>query len=164
MAEAARHDFEESGAAAEWIDLADIELPFCDGKTAYGHENAISVSNTIAAAQGVLVATPVYNYDVNAALKNLIELTGRHWTGKIVGFACAAGGQGSYMSVMAIAASLMLDFRCVIVPRFVYATGNHFEGPEIADIDLRRRITALTNNIIEYTKALDGLTEPPPER
>ena len=32
----------------------------------------------------------------------------------------------SYMSVMAYANSLMLDFRCVIIPRFVYATGSAF--------------------------------------
>lgn len=144
---------------AEWIDLAETELPLCDGGAAYGHENVAKIAEKIAAAKGILVATPVYNYDVNAALKNMVELTGRHWTGKVVGFLCAAGGGGSYMSIMAIANSLMLDFRCVVVPRFVYATGSHFEGPEIADADLSHRIKELTKNLAAYTQALDGLTE-----
>ncbi len=56
----------------------------------------------------------------------MIELAGSAWEDKIVGFLCAAGGMSSYMSVMAYANSLMLDFRCVIIPRFVYATGDIF--------------------------------------
>ena len=72
----------------------------------------------------MIVAAPVYNYDVSASAKNMIELTGNAWEDKMVGFLCAAGGMSSYMSVMAYANSLMLDFRCVIIPRFVYATGD----------------------------------------
>ena len=63
----------------------------------------------------------------------MIELTGSAWEDKIVGFLCAAGGMGSYMSVMAYANSLMLDFRCVIIPRFVFATGEGFDGDNIID-------------------------------
>lgn len=164
MARAALNDLERSEAPTEWIDLAETPLPFCDGGSAYGDENVVALSQQISAAKGILIATPIYNYDVNATLKNLIELTGRHWTGKVVGFLCAAGGQGSYMSIMAVSNSLMLDFRSVIIPRFVYATGSHFEGPEIADSGLRQRITSLTEDLVNFTTALDGLTEQPPER
>ena len=73
------------------------------------------------------MAAPVYNYDVSASAKNMIELTGSAWEDKIVGFLCAAGGMSSYMSVMAYANSLMLDFRCVVIPRFVFATGDAFD-------------------------------------
>lgn len=48
----------------------------------------------------VLLAVPIYNYDGNAAAKDLIELTGGTWEDKIAGFACAAGGASSYMSIM----------------------------------------------------------------
>src|SRR5256714_12133895 len=68
-------------------------------------------------ADGILIASPVYNYDVAAATKNMIELTGSAWEDKIVSFLCADGGHASYMSVMSYANSLMLDFRCVIIPR-----------------------------------------------
>ena len=46
-------------------------------------------------------------------------MAGRAFTGKPVGFVCAAGGRSSYMAVLGLANSLMLDFRCLIVPRFV---------------------------------------------
>ena len=88
------------------------------------------LSTEVETADGILIAAPVYNYDVAAATKNMIELTGSAWQDKIVGFLCAAGGMGSYMSVMAYANSLMLDFRCVIIPRFVFATSEAFDGDE----------------------------------
>ena len=46
----------------------------------------------IEAARVIIVATPIYNYDANAAAKNLVELTGSAWEDKTVGFLCAAGG------------------------------------------------------------------------
>ncbi|MES1168133.1 MAG: NAD(P)H-dependent oxidoreductase, partial [Oleiharenicola lentus] len=87
--------------------------------------------------------TPIYNYDGNAALKNLIELTGRAWENKVVGFLCAAGGVASYMSIMPLANSLMLDFRCVVVPRFVYATDAAFADGRLVDADQLRRVAEL---------------------
>ena len=97
---------------------------------------------------------PIYNYDINAAAKNLIELTGRNWLGKVVGFACAAGGQGSYMSIMSVANSLMLDFRCHIVPRFVYSTGSAFQGNSITDPEIHERTKELSDDICRITEAL----------
>jgi FMN reductase len=91
------------------------------------------------------MAAPVYNFYLSAAAKNLIELTGRAWTDKLVGFLCAAGGKSSYMSVMNVANSLMLDFRCLIIPRFVYADGASFQADRITDSDLQRRIVELAD-------------------
>ena len=91
------------------------------------HPSAKKLSTAVEEADGVIVAAPVYNYDVSASAKNMIELTGSAWEDKIVGFLCAAGGMSSYMSVMAYANSLMLDFRCVVIPRFVFATGDAFD-------------------------------------
>jgi NAD(P)H-dependent FMN reductase len=112
----------------DWIDLQEYPLPLCDGGSAYGDPNVVELASRIKRAKCILVATPIYNFDVNAALKNLIELTGRAWEEKTVGFLCAAGGKSSYMSIMATANSLMLDFRTMIIPRFVYADGEGFEG------------------------------------
>jgi FMN reductase len=112
------------------------------------------LSGAIKAADGILVAAPVYNYDVAAAAKNMIELTGSAWNDKIVGFLCAAGGTASYMSVMAYANSLMLDFRCVIIPRFVFATADAFDGDNIADKKVTARVEQVANDLVRFTEAL----------
>lgn len=128
---------------AEWLDLREYPLPMCDGNAAYEDPAVAVLAAKVRAARIILLAVPIYNYDVNAATKNLIELTGRAWSDKIVGFLCAAGGKSSYMSVMSLANSLMLDFRCLVIPRFVYADGQAFAGIEISDTKIQERISEL---------------------
>ena len=117
----------------EWIDLSELDLPLCDADKCYLNPAAQKLNKAVKSADGIMIAAPVYNYDVSAAAKNMIELTGSSWEEKVVGFLCAAGGMSSYMGVMAYANSLMLDFRTVIIPRFVYATGDAFDGDEVTD-------------------------------
>lgn len=138
----------------QFFDLSEQMLPPCDGASAYGHENVIALAEQIRAARSIFIASPVYNYDVNAAIKNAVELTGKAWTGKLVSLLLAAGGQGSYMSAMGLANSLMLDFRCLIVPRFVYATGECFEGESLADEDITTRVQTLVDETIDLCDRL----------
>ena len=147
---------EQAGVDCEWLDLSEFDLPLCDASQCYLHPHAQKVNAAIAAAEGIIVAAPVYNYDVSASAKNLIELSGKSWQDKVVGFLCAAGGMSSYMSVMAYANSLMLDFRCVIVPRFVYATGSAFADGEVKDAKVVERIELVSAEVVRFTKALRG--------
>jgi FMN reductase len=84
----------------------------------------------------------------------MVELTGSAWEDKVVGFLCAAGGMGSYMSVMSFANSLMLDFRCLIIPRFVYATGDSFDGDKLIDTKVAKRIDQVVADLVRVTKGV----------
>ncbi|MEY2481817.1 MAG: hypothetical protein QOK24_345 [Verrucomicrobiota bacterium] len=139
-----------------WLDISEMGLPLCDADACYMQPAAQKLSKAVEAADGILIATPVYNYDVSAAAKNLVELTGSAWEEKVVGFLCAAGGMNSYMSVMAFANSLMLDFRTVIIPRFVYATGDAFDGDKLKDAKIGERIAEAGAELIRFTEALRG--------
>jgi FMN reductase len=134
---------QDFGADGEHVDLREYPLPLCDGDCAYSDPNVAKLSEKIAAARVIIVGVPVYNFYANAAAKNLIELTGRAWENKIVGFLCAAGGHSSYMSIMSLANSLMLDFRCLIIPRFVYATSDDFKGAGVPKAELAKRLQQL---------------------
>src|SRR5271170_6106133 len=126
MAETLREAYAKLGVAHQLIDLREYVLPLCDGEAAYEHPHVTTLSALVEAARVIVVATPIYNFDANATAKNLVELTGSAWENKTVGFLCAAGGASSYMSIMSLAGSLMLDFRCLIIPRFVYAKNEDF--------------------------------------
>ena len=139
-----------------WLDIRELDLPLCDANTCYASPGAQTLSKNIKAADGIIVAAPVYNYDVSATAKNMIELSGKGWENKVVGFLCAAGGMSSYMSVMAYANSLMLDFRTVIIPRFVYATGSAFDGEEPKDLGIVERIEQVAEELVRFTQALRG--------
>ena len=55
----------------------------CDGEAAYADPNVAKLTAKIGAARVIFVGTPIYNFDANAAVKNLVELTvlqfDSHW-------------------------------------------------------------------------------------
>ena len=154
LARAVFHTLQNMGASVQWLDLAERSLPLCDGDLVYEKTEVIELKDTIKQTEGILLAVPIYNFSGNAAAKNLIELTGNAWSNKVVGFLCAAGGKGSYMSVMTLANSLMLDFRCLIIPRFVYATGDSFRDETVSDPQVKERVHELTHELDRICTAL----------
>ena len=126
----------ELGAEVVFHDLRDYSLGLRGAPGAHETDEVRGIAESLGAADAILVAVPIYCFDVSAAAKNLVELTGKAWENKVVGFLCAAGGRSSYMSVMPISNSLMLDFRCIIIPRFVYATGDDFDNDGAEDMSV----------------------------
>ena len=129
----------------KFIDLQTMDLPFCDGDSCYNNPTVKKLSNLVMDAESIIIASPIYMYDLNAVAKNFMELTGRAWTKKVVGFICAAGGKGSYMSVISYMNSLMLDFRCIVVPRFVYTDGSGFDENYNIKSNIKERIRELVD-------------------
>lgn len=149
---------------ADFIDLRDYELPLSNGsdQSAYDHPMVKELHDRIMAAQGIVIAAPIYNYTVNAACKNLIELTGtphgdhqsgNAWHHKVIGFVAVAGGEPSYMAPLGLLNSLMLDFRAVIVPRYVLAMRTHFEN-HLPTPEIVFRLNELVDNVTLFTRGL----------
>ena len=159
LARIVQGQLEDLGHPVEFLDLQNLPLPLCDGGSAYGDPNVAKVRDSIDAARGIILAAGIYNYDVNSAAKNLVELTGRAWSDKVVGFVCAAGGHGSYMSLMPFANSLMLDFRCLVIPRFVYSPDIDPEDNVFGAEAIRRRSEDLATELVRVTEGLFPTTE-----
>jgi len=128
----------EQDISYELVDLRDLNLPLAGKTESWEGAEIVALRKTILASSHIIFSVPIYCYDVNAAAKNVIELAGRCFIKKIVGFLCTAGGHNSYMSVMGLANHLMIDFRSVIVPRFVYVVTSDWTdettlNPEIED-------------------------------
>lgn len=153
MAEYIADQLKEKNPETELIDLKNYTLSVCDGDKSYNDPIVKQLKIKISQAQGIIIATPVYNFNVNAALKNLVELTGKAWNDKIVGFICSAGGNNSYMAVMGLANSLMLDFRCVIIPRFVYSS----DGSESLNDSIKKRLDVLSSELIRFVIGLSNV-------
>ena len=138
----------------EFFDLQDNPLPMCDGDECYDLPEVLTFREKVENADGIIMAIPVYNFNVSSGAKNIVELGGRMLYDKTFGFICAAGAKSSYMSVMSLANSLMIDFRCYIIPKFVYATKHDFENEKIINKDIEERIEELGNELIRVSKAL----------
>lgn len=135
------------GVANQFFDLREVLLPFAGSPEGWEAPGAAEIAGSVERSSHVVFAVPIYCYDVNAAAKNLIELIGRSFTEKVVGFICAAGGKGSYMSVMGMANHLMLDFRAVIVPRFLYVDRDGWESEGTLDGETSARLQRLLSDL-----------------
>jgi NAD(P)H-dependent FMN reductase len=142
-------DLTAQGGEAAVIDLAVTPLPFCDGTTCYEDPRVQEITILVMSCTAAVWVSPIYNYDLNAAAKNFLELTNQAWAEKVVGFVVQAGGSRSYMAPMAFASSLMLDHRCRVVPRFVYIERSDFSGTILAaDGEPRQRLVRLAREVL----------------
>jgi len=131
------------------IDLRDYPLPLCDAGSSPTPPHLEELKEILSSSKSIILAGPVYNYDLNAAAKNLIEWTGKAWMHKTVGFILAAGGKNAFMTPLSFMNSLMIDFRCIIVPRYVYADRSMFQNEEIAP-----SVQARIQELVSYTHQL----------
>ncbi|MDG1545424.1 MAG: NAD(P)H-dependent oxidoreductase [Candidatus Poseidoniia archaeon] len=138
----------------EFFDLQKNPLPMCDGDKCYDLPEVIDFREKLKNAKGIIMAIPIYNFNVSSGAKNIIELGGKMLYDKVFGFICAAGGKSSYMSVMSFANSLMIDYRCFIIPKFVYALKSDFSGNEINSPDIKERINELGKDLVRISNAL----------
>ncbi|MES2461714.1 MAG: NAD(P)H-dependent oxidoreductase [Armatimonadota bacterium] len=142
---------------AELIDIRDLgDIPLAGSASAWSpHPGVDLLKEKLRGATHLLFAVPIYNFSVSGMTKNLVELMGMdELKGKTVGFLCAAGGPRGYMGVLPFANALMLDFRCWIVPRFVYATRDDIVDGQIVSDDLKLRIEQLAHEMHERVPAL----------
>ena len=144
----------ESVKDSELFDLRKKPLPMCDGDKCYDLPEVINFRKKVKNAKGIIMAIPIYNFNVSSGAKNVIELGGKMFYDKVFGFICAAGGKSSYMSVMSFANSLMIDYRCFIIPKFVYALKNDFNGIEITNPEIKERVVKLGNDLVRISEAL----------
>ena len=142
------------GAQVAELDLVDLAPPFCGGPGYQEHSATRLLYTAIAAADAVTLGLGIYNYTASAVAKTAVELGGKAWTGKVVSMLCAAGGQSSYMAAMSLVNALMLDFRCVLLPRFVYATGEAFADGKLVDAGVAARLAELAIEQERFAAAL----------
>jgi FMN reductase len=155
LARAAESRLKAAGVEVDFVDLQALTLPMAGKRQDWSRPEVEALRARLDAVQGFVLAVPIYTYDVNAAAKNLVELCGKAFEGKVAGFLCSAGGTASYMSVMAFANSLMLDFRTYIVPRFVYAVREAVAGGKIVDADIAARVEQLADEVARVAGALN---------
>jgi NAD(P)H-dependent FMN reductase len=124
----------DAGNCVTFLDLKQVSLPQFDNGSSFKHPSFSMAHGLIEECDGVVLASPVYNWGLSSAVKNLVELTGATgesgqraaWFDKVVTFLCSGGLPHSYMAYGPLAFSLMLDFKCVINPYSVYATDRDF--------------------------------------
>jgi NAD(P)H-dependent FMN reductase len=150
IAHSLRAAFEPLQTPASVLDLATTPLPMCDGGACYQDRGAIAATEKLRAASAVILCFPVYNHQANAAAKNFVEVTNDGWSGKVVGLVANGGTDRSYLAPLSLASSLMVDHRCIVVPRFVFVTPQNFASDGTLPVggEIVGRFTELARDVV----------------
>jgi NAD(P)H-dependent FMN reductase len=140
------------GLPCEFLDMTKYkDLPHCDAKKCYGNKDVQELTAQIKKAHNILLCFPIYNYDCNSVAKNLIDVTGKAWEGKVVGMVAAAGSPRAFMAPLNVANALMINSECVIVPKYVFADPIDF--PEKTDV-IPEKMSARLDTLIATSTRL----------
>ncbi len=94
---------EKAGATVEWLELNELDLPFCDGRkdrASYGAD-ARRMVTMVQQADALLVGSPEYYGSMTGALKNALDLLGEESVrGKLVGLIAVARGDAGAMNTL----------------------------------------------------------------
>ncbi|THF68817.1 NAD(P)H-dependent oxidoreductase [Deinococcus sp. Arct2-2] len=154
-----------AGHAVTQLDLRETPLPMFDNASCYAHPNAALYHAAIAGADGVLLGVPVYNWGIGAGVKSLVELTGSTdetralhgaWFDKPVTFLVSGGLAHGYLSHGAFAFGMMVDFKCVVNPHFVYATGAEWAADGVPGEWLATRLARTVDRAVDLSARLVG--------
>ena len=120
------------GWTSSLVDLRELDAPNFDDGDIYEWDGYGRLHGLIRAADAIVMASPVYNWDCSSELKKFIEYIGSTppdgslvgaLFDKVVTLLTAGGIPQSYMAFTGTAMSLMLDFKCIINPYNVHVPG-----------------------------------------
>lgn len=150
--------------SARFVSLRDFPLPPFDDAEIYESEAHKELHRLTAEADGLVLCGPVYNWSVSSELKRYIESVGSYsgdrqgaLFDKVVTIVNAAGLPHSYMAFSNLAASLMLDFKCVVNPYVLYLHDRHWVDDALTD-DASARVSKTMDVMIQLTQLLSGRT------
>lgn len=159
----AAHKARSLGAVVTILDLRTLQLPFCDGGEDYpDYPDVAKLRRTVAAADGLILATPEYHGSLSGVLKNTLDLLSfDQLSGKVVGCISVLGGQAN--------SNALNDLRTIArwvhawtIPEQV-AIGQAWqafnEQGQLVDDKLAQRLDAFVESLVDNTRKLRS-TEP----
>jgi FMN reductase len=108
-------------AQTDLIDLRGRNLAFCTGETGTEYpEDVYRLRDQVKAAQGIILATPVYHGSFSGVLKNALDLLGfAEMEGKILGLIGVAAGSTGAAEALAHLRSIGRTLHAWVVPEQV---------------------------------------------
>ena len=151
------------GVASTFVTLKDYAIPDFDNPSELPPDCQI-LHRMVLDAEAVVLAGPIYNWGSSAELKRFIEFVGTTppdgtrrgaFFDKIVTFIASAGLPHGYMGFAPTMASMILDFKCIINPYYVFVHNQHWDAGRIDD-DASRRIERSADVLVALMRALRG--------
>jgi FMN reductase len=143
--------------AVEILNLAETPIDICDGRPLDSYsETTRQVVGLIAAADAVLIGTPVYRASFPGVLKNLLDIVPvEALQSKPLGIVAMGGSPHHYLAVDTQLRQVLAWFGALVAPTSVYVTGGDFRDGKLASESARKDLVALTSTLITLARQLD---------
>lgn len=148
------------GADIEYLEISDLDLPFCDGRIELDTypDNVQRFREKIRSAEGVIIGTPEYHNSMTGALKNAIDLC--HWDDfaqKMVGVIGVAGGAMGAINAINHTRTVMRGVGAWVVPHQVSIphSGKIFDQTlELLEPALEDRLHRLGRDVTKFSRLI----------
>ena len=148
-----------AGAETGWLDLRELELPYCDGrKEPYGPV-AEAYRAAVAGADALLIGSPEYHGSVSGALKNALDLLGpEELRDKMVGLVATARGDAGAMNALNHLRHVARWMNAWVLPTQVSVPRAQERLPAEGEVDAatREALEKLGTEVVRYAHLLRG--------
>jgi FMN reductase len=143
------------------LDLAEYDLVFSDGRNYFEYEGDTKyVTETIMAADGVVIGTPTFQGSIPATLKNIFDLLPVNaFRDKVVSTVVTAGTSKHYLMVEQQLKPILAYMKAHTVPTYVFAEDKDFLRKEIINDDILFRLDRLVDDTVTYVETHAAIRE-----
>ena len=152
------------GVTAAVLSLGQLHVSFADGRPPERFtDDTARVVGALAAADAVLLASPVYRASFTGALKNLLDLTPLDaLRAKPVGIVAMGATSHHYLGVDWQLRAVLAWFGALVVPTSVYLEPRHFRDGALEDAASREALADLVGALIAMAATPRDRAGPPP--
>ena len=132
------------------LDLAEFKMVFSDGRNYREYEGDTKyVTETIMAADAIIIGTPTFQASIPATLKNIFDLLPVNaFRDKVVSVLVTAGTSKHYLMVEQQLKPILAYMKAHIVPTYVFIEEQDFNRKEIVNDDVLFRIDRLVEDTV----------------
>jgi len=147
-----------AGAQTTLIDLADMGLPFCDGRREDDRPPVADFRARVRGADALLIGSPEYHGSMSGALKNALDLMGpEELRDKMVGLLATARGDAGAMNALNHLRHVSRWMNAWVLPTQVSVPrAQERLGGDAVDAETRASLEKLGRELVRYAGLLRG--------
>ncbi len=140
------------------LDLAQVSFAACDGRPLEAYDVTVrDAVSKVAAAAGIVIASPVYRATYTGVLKNFLDiLPVVALRDKLVGIAVVGASLHHYLGVDTGLRSVLAWFGALALPTSVYLTSSDFDEAKQPTACAREQLDALAESLLRLTREVSS--------
>ncbi|MBG9456425.1 FMN reductase [Lysinibacillus sphaericus] len=137
------------------LDLAEYKMEFSDGRNYFEYDGDTKyVTETIMAADAIVIGTPTFQASIPATLKNIFDLLPVNaFRDKVVSTVVTAGTSKHYLMIEQQLKPILAYMKAHIVPTYVFIEEKDFLRKEIMNDDVLFRLERLAEDTVMVADA-----------